>query len=105
MSNEHIKILKMILRKGEYPISESEPLGNQLHYLGNLEYICLINDYGVPSNPRYIVTEKGKAFLSEYKNHKREFWVPYVITTLISVFALMKSYGFGIDDLITWCMK
>ncbi|MCH5343359.1 MAG: hypothetical protein J1E64_04905 [Acetatifactor sp.] len=51
------------------------------------------------------ISEAGKAYLSEKKHLAKEKWIPYIITTVISVLALMKSYGFGIDDIITLCMQ
>lgn len=108
VSDEHIKILKMLLKQKEYPVSNPEPLGNQLQYLATLKYVHLINNCskcGEPSNPRYIISEEGKAYLCELNKHSKEKWIPYIITTIISVFALMKSYGYGIDDVIIWCMK
>ena len=108
MISEHISILKKILRQKEYFVPNPDPLGNQLHYLGTLGYVTLIcdyNKYGEPDNPRYVVTEKGKAFLCERKHQSKDKWIPYIITTLISILALMKSYGFGIDDVVIWCMQ
>lgn len=108
LSDEHISILKKILRQKEYRIQNPDPLGNQLHYLGTLGYVSLVcnyNKYGESSNPRYVISEKGKAFLCDRKQQLRGKWIPYIITTLISVLALMKSYGFGIDDVVIWCMQ
>ena len=51
------------------------------------------------------ISEAGKAYLSEKKHLAKEKWIPYIITTVISILALMKSYGFGIDDIITLCMQ
>lgn len=51
------------------------------------------------------ISETGKAYLSEKKYAAREKWIPYIITTVISILALMKSYGHGIDDLFISCMK
>jgi len=51
------------------------------------------------------ITESGKAYLSDLKTESRKLWIPYIITTLISILALMKSYGYGIDDIFTWCMQ
>lgn len=51
------------------------------------------------------ISEPGKAYLAERRAYIRDKWVPYVITTIISVLALAKSYGFGIDDIFTWCMQ
>lgn len=51
------------------------------------------------------ISETGKAYLSERKRYVREKWIPYTITTVISVLALMKSYGCGIDELIISCMQ
>lgn len=108
ISDEHISILKNILRQKEYQVPFPDPLENQLRYLETLGYVSLICDYtecGAPCNPRYVITEKGKAFLCERKHRSKDKWIPYIITTLISVLALMKSYGFGIDDVVIWCMR
>lgn len=51
------------------------------------------------------ISEAGKAYLSEKRHLAKEKWIPYIITTVISILALMKSYGFGIDDIITSCMQ
>lgn len=51
------------------------------------------------------ISESGKAYLSERKSYIRDKWIPYIITTIISLLALAKSYGFGIDDIFTWCMQ
>lgn len=51
------------------------------------------------------ISESGKAYLSERKSYIRDKWIPYIITTVISILALAKSYGFGIDDIFTWCMQ
>lgn len=51
------------------------------------------------------ISESGKAYLLERKAQIRGKWIPYIITTTISIFALAKSYGFGIDDVFTWCMR
>lgn len=53
----------------------------------------------------YAITEDGKGYLRYLKNKSRKKWIPYTITTVISVLALMKSYGHGIDDIILWCMQ
>ena len=54
------------------------------------------------------LSDLGKRF-KEYQHiqHKissKEFF-KYIITTAISVLALMKSYVFGIDDIAIYCMK
>mgnify|MGYP005775263797 FL=1 len=51
------------------------------------------------------ISETGEAYLAERKHLIREKWIPYIITTVISILALMKSYGFGIDDIFIWCMQ
>ena len=51
------------------------------------------------------ISEAGKAYIVERKTQIREKWVPYIITTIISALALAKSYGFGIDDIFTWCTQ
>lgn len=51
------------------------------------------------------ISEAGKAYIVERKTQIRDKWVPYIITTIISALALAKSYGFGIDDIFTWCMQ
>lgn len=51
------------------------------------------------------IAENGKAYISERKNRFINQWIPYIVTTLLSVLALMKSYGFGVDDLFTWCTQ
>ena len=51
------------------------------------------------------ISEAGKAYLSERKHLIKEKWVPYIITTAISVLALMKSYGYGVDEIFIWCMQ
>lgn len=51
------------------------------------------------------ISENGKAYISERKNRFINQWIPYIVTTLLSVLALMKSYGFGVDDLFTWCTQ
>lgn len=51
------------------------------------------------------ISESGKAYLSERKSYIRDTWIPYIITTAISILALAKTYGFGIDDIFTWCMQ
>lgn len=108
ISDEHISILKNILRQKEYRIPFPDPLESQLRYLETLGYVSLICSYtehGDPCDSRHIITEKGKAFLCERKRQSKDKWIPYIITTLISVLALMKSYGFGIDDAVIWCMR
>lgn len=51
------------------------------------------------------ISETGKSYLSERKSRLLNQWVPYTLTTLLSILALMKSYGLGIDDLFTLCTK
>lgn len=51
------------------------------------------------------ISESGKAYIAERKSQIRDKWIPYIITTAISILALAKSYGFGIDDVFTWCMR
>ena len=51
------------------------------------------------------ISEAGKAYLSERKHLAKEKWIPYIITTIVSILALMKSYGFGVDDIFTWCKQ
>lgn len=51
------------------------------------------------------ISEAGKAYLSERNRLIREKWIPYIITTVISILSLMKSYGCGIDDIFIWCMQ
>lgn len=53
----------------------------------------------------YTITENGKGYLRHLKMEARKKWIPYIITTTISVLSLMKSYGHGIEDIILWCMK
>lgn len=53
----------------------------------------------------YSITELGKGYLRYRKNELLKEWIPYIITTCISVLSLMKSYGHGIDDIIIWCMQ
>lgn len=53
----------------------------------------------------YTITESGKGYINHLKSESRKLWIPYAITTLISVLSLMKSYGHGIDDIILWCMQ
>lgn len=51
------------------------------------------------------ISEAGKAYFSERHKLSRDRWIPYIITTVISILALMKSYGFGIDNIFIWCMQ
>lgn len=51
------------------------------------------------------ISEAGKAYIVERKTQIRKKWIPYIITTIISALALAKSYGFGIDDIFTWCTQ
>ena len=53
----------------------------------------------------YTITESGKGYINHLKSESRKLWIPYAITTLISVLSLMKSYGHGIDDIILWYMQ
>lgn len=90
ISNEHIKILKMLLKRNSYFVSNPEPIGNQLHYLATLGYVRLvenINEYGEASKPRYIITESGKAFLHTHKIENRRWH----INTAISIVALITA--------------
>lgn len=51
------------------------------------------------------ISENGKSYIAERKSRFINQWIPYIFTTLLSILALMKSYGFGIDDLFTWCTQ
>lgn len=51
------------------------------------------------------ISEPGKSYISERKHSILGKWIPYIITTVISLLALAKSYGFGIDDFFIWCMQ
>lgn len=70
--------------------------------VGLLEYRSVLRDDFCE------LSDLGKRF-KEYQRlqHKitnKEFF-KYIITTSIAVLALMKSYGFGIDDIILYCMR
>lgn len=51
------------------------------------------------------ISETGKSYLSEKRSRFLNQWIPYILTTLLSILALMKSYGLGIDVLFTWCTQ
>ncbi len=41
----------------------------------------------------------------EYITYRREQYIKGKLPVIISLFALMKSYNVGIDDIILWCMR
>lgn len=90
MDKTQLKLLKDISRKPGY-YDASLPLS----YLTELNYIRICqehNCYGEPIGP-YIcdITELGKDVL--YLDHQSKFrmWIPYTITTIISITALVFS--------------
>ena len=93
LDKSHIKLLKKILNSKEY-YSTSNSDNNKLDYLAknNLIYPKYDTDkYGESSNLRYVISEYGKSYLYERKQQILGKWIPYIITTSISVFALIIS--------------
>ena len=93
LDKSHIKLIKKILNSKEY-YSTSNKEDDMLVYLSknNLIYPKYdINEYGESSNLRYIISEDGKAYLYERKQSMFGKWIPYIITTSISVIALIIS--------------
>lgn len=110
MDKSHIKMLKKIKKAGIYDFTNaSEEEKATIEYLGQQGYMKYYMDEDedprTSKKRRCVIREKGKAYLYERREAKIDKWVPYIITTTISVIALMKSYGLGIDDIFTWCMQ
>ena len=100
-------LLKKICRSEKYYFSENEK--KIIFYLSSLGFVTVSSENGDRWGNGAIkfckITEAGKIYLYETWHQLIEKWIPYIITTAISVLALMKSYGYGIDDIIIWCMK
>ena len=71
-------------------------LNNKTGWFDNLlDGYCEISDLG--KRYRESLNLKHKADRSEN--------LKYIITTVIAILALLKSYGAGIDDILIWCMR
>lgn len=110
LSKSSLKLLKYFFQKGTIIPPETHQLSqsciNQLLDSGFINSsVYSIDISSMFTEYSYTITEDGKGYLRYLKNESRKKWIPYIITTTISVLALMKSYGYGIDDIILWCMQ
>lgn len=110
LSKDSLKLLKHFSKVTSISPPESNNLSEdclyQLHDFGFIDFSSQTIDIDTMScEYTYTITESGKGYLHHIKNESLKKWVPYGITTTLSVFALLKSYGHGIDDIILWCMQ
>lgn len=110
LSKESFELLKYFYKNTSIVPPESNNLQkdclDQLVALGFIaRSVSIINVDTLITEFSYTITEDGKGYLRYLKNESLKKWIPYTITTIISVLALMKSYGHGIDDIILWCMQ
>lgn len=58
------------------------------------------------------ITSKGRFAYKLYKDNSKKARKDLIIdkaipfcALIISILALLKSYGYGIEEIITWCMQ
>lgn len=110
LSKDSLKLLKYFSKVTSIAPPESNNLPEDcLYQLSDSGFINLtpqiLNIDTGACEYTYTITESGKGYLRHIKNESLKKWIPYGITTTLSVFALLKSYGHGIDDIILWCMQ
>ena len=60
-------------------------------FISNWESSISINDVGDHKQFGYGITYAGRAYVDQRRRDGRNFWVPYLITTLIAISGLIVS--------------
>lgn len=106
MDKRQYNMLKKIGKVKFYDYTRADHEEKEIiFYLARNNYITYASDDNDESKRLCSISQNGKSAIYEQKISIRDKWLPYIITTVISILALMKSYGFGIDDLFISCMK
>lgn len=100
-TNEKICLFKLRFIKH----ASSNFFGNHFSKFSKLHLIAptsgtLIHGVYKPKNDYHLTSTYW-----EYIAYRRESYFKGKLPVIISIIALMKSYGFGIDDIILWCMQ
>lgn len=107
ISRSQRKTLKKIKKKPITVVPEVIP--SKIQFLKNndyLEYEGINQKEGFLNKEVFHITsikisEKGIAYLYTSRIDSIKWSIPIII----SIVSLAKSYGFGIENFITWCMK
>lgn len=110
MDKSQYKTLKKVndAKLYEYTNSTDEEI-EIIHFLAQCGYVRYETDENETSRRMKKklcrTTQLGKSYIGDQKQNKVDKWVPYIITTTISVLALLKSYGYGIENVFIWCKQ
>lgn len=128
ITKDEFKILKAFMEIPEHTMNQSTfdklypsesiirisavRLINQLHYI---EYPPILDENGnkIGYNPDELrITPDGrfayKLYKDEVRKERKRFLLDKAIpfcALIISILALLKSYGYGIEELISWCTQ
>lgn len=105
MNKEQYKVLKKIKKKILYDfLNSSDKEKEIIKYLGREGYIVYVSsDDDPPRTDAHAckIRQEGCSALYEWIMYRYYVKVPIII----SILALMKSYGWGIDDIILLCIR
>lgn len=108
MDSKSYKILKLLYRKKNCTYSQIEKQTKHKEYQSPSKYISflfsqkyvsywcsqnLVEIGGIkePETIGYSITLAGESYVEERRRNGRNFWVPYVITTLLAVASLLVA--------------
>lgn len=105
MDKRQYKVLKKIKKKILYDfLNSSEEEKEIITYLAKKGYIIYVSsDDSAPLAKIHVckIKQEGNSALYEWLMYRYYVKVPIII----SILALMKSYGWGIDDIILLCIR
>jgi len=72
------------------------------HFISIWETKEIINDLGDRKWAGYSITLEGSAYVEHQRSEKRNFWVPYLITTAIALLSLITSLADHFETILYW---
>ncbi len=92
MDKKQLKLLKKIKKSHLFDITDfSQDDMNIIRYLMSQKYVCYKSDL-MHNEKRYCqITEQGKSFLSQTYTSTFRFWVPIIISNILSTLAIIIS--------------
>ena len=128
ITKDEFKILKAFMKIPEHTMKQSTfdklypsesiirisavRLAKQLHYI---EYTPILDESGnqIGHSPDELrITPDGRFAYKLYKDETRKEIKRFLLdkaipfcALIISILALLKSYGYGIEEIISWCMQ